>query len=336
MSEYIKLDKTNPDRLTLRKNIVASHPDIAIQAAPEARQAVRELYSWLTSIYLPRRFPTTFQISPCLTQLTNLAANRSSQLIPLTPPTEPREMLKTLGENIDQDFLILLKDEKTCQYKLRAYVTCFPSGFNTKEKFGMKLSEIHGPVPRYGEKLEKSMDRFFDRIEVGKLVGRVNVWLSIVQRRYDYWRSQVGNNNNFGTVHAIWDTSLWWPGPERRSRFRHQGCEYDFCMLNPVCLRYKSFILLQVHLRVENQTLHRLPETKALVFSFKTYLYPLKDVKEEENGKVAEDLAQAIEGLRAGSVPEMWHYKRGVVWGERVCEYLRSWHHFVVKWSKDQ
>jgi len=47
-------------------------------------------------------------------------------------------------------------------------------------------------------------------------------------------------------------------------------------------------------------------------------------VKEEENGKVAEDLAQAIEGLRAGSVPEMWHYKRGVVWGERVCEYLRS------------
>ena len=302
MSEYIKLDKTNPDRLTLRKNIVASHPDIAIQAAPEARQAVRELYSWLTSIYLPRRFPTTFQISPCLTQLTNLAANRSSQLIPLTPPTEPREMLKTLGENIDQDFRILLKDEKTCQYKLRAYVTCFPSGFNTKEKFGMKLSEIHGPVPRYGEKLEKSMDRFFDRIEVGKLVGRVNVWLSIVQRRYDYWRSQVGNNNNFGTVHAIWDTSLWWPGPERRSRFRHQGCEYDFCMLNPFafvishsyCCRFTSALKTRLYIVCQK---------RKLLFSLSKLTYIPSRMWRKK---------------RMEKWPRTWH-RQSKDWGQGVC-----------------
>lgn len=79
-----------------------------------------------------------------------------------------------------------------------------------------------------------------------------------------------------------------------------------------------------VHLRVEAQTLHRLPQTKALVFSFKTYLYPLSEIKEEEGGRVAEELAIAVEGLKNGSVPEMWTYKRGVVWGERVCEYLRS------------
>jgi hypothetical protein len=82
--------------------------------------------------------------------------------------------------------------------------------------------------------------------------------------------------------------------------------------------------LQQVHLRVEDQTLFRLPDTRALVFAFKTYLYSLEDVKQEEDGKVAEELAQAIEGLRKGSVPEMWHYKRGVVWGARVCKYLRK------------
>lgn len=67
--------------------------------------------------------------------------------------------------------------------------------------------------------------------------------------------------------------------------------------------------------------LHRLPETKALVFSFKTYLYPLKDIKEEGLG---EELAQAIDGLKEGSVPAMHFYKRGVVWGEAVKAYLKS------------
>jgi hypothetical protein len=67
--------------------------------------------------------------------------------------------------------------------------------------------------------------------------------------------------------------------------------------------------------------LHRLPETKALVFSFKTYLYPRSEIKEQGLG---EELAQAIDGLKEGSVPAMHFYKRGVVWGEAVKEYLRS------------
>jgi hypothetical protein len=67
--------------------------------------------------------------------------------------------------------------------------------------------------------------------------------------------------------------------------------------------------------------LHRLPQTKALVFSFKTYMYPLKDIKDEGLG---EELAQAIDGLKEGSVPAMHFYKRGVIWGKAVKEYLRS------------
>lgn len=166
--------------MALRKSIIASHPDIALQAAPEAIPAVNELYTWLTSTYLPTRYPNTYTLS-LQDSPSNLINNATGTFIPLTPPPDPREALELLGENIDQDFLILLKDNKSGQYSLQAYATCFPSGFNTKEKFGMRLSEIHGPVPRYGEKLEKSMDRFFDRLEVGKLVGRVNVCFPAVQ-----------------------------------------------------------------------------------------------------------------------------------------------------------
>jgi len=155
---------------------MASHPETTIQSSPLAISAVNEFYIWLTSTYLPTRYPTIFQFSSSQSppELINKATAPPS-ILPLSPPSDPREMLKLIGENIDQDFLILLKDEEIGEYKLQAYVTCFPSGFNTKEKLGLSLKNIHGPVPRYGEKLEKSMDRFFDRVEVGRLVGRVNV-----------------------------------------------------------------------------------------------------------------------------------------------------------------
>jgi hypothetical protein len=39
---------------------------------------------------------------------------------------------------------------------------------------------------------------------------------------------------------------------------------------------------------------------------------------------MGEELAQAIDGLREGSVPGMHFYKRGVVWGEAVKAFLRS------------
>ena len=47
----------------------------------------------------------------------------------------------------------------------------------------------------------------------------------------------------------------------------------------------------------------------------------LRDVKLEG---VGDELADAIDGLKSGNVPAMDIYKRGVVWGEAVKDYLRS------------
>lgn len=47
----------------------------------------------------------------------------------------------------------------------------------------------------------------------------------------------------------------------------------------------------------------------------------LRDIKLEGLG---DELADAIEGLQTGNVPEMNVYKRGAVWGEAAKEFLRS------------
>lgn len=77
----------------------------------------------------------------------------------------------------------------------------------------------------------------------------------------------------------------------------------------------------QVRLRVELQTLTRLPKTKAILFSFKTYMYPLKEIKDEGLGP---QVAEAIEGLKKGNAPGMWKYKGAVRWGKGVCDYLNA------------
>lgn len=54
----------------------------------------------------------------------------------------------------------------------------------------------------------------------------------------------------------------------------------------------------------------RLPgKTRAILFSFKTFMYPLPELREEGIGS---ELADAIEGLRAGNAPGMWVYKGAV------------------------
>ena len=52
-------------------------------------------------------------------------------------------------------------------------------------------------------------------------------------------------------------------------------------------------------------------------------MYPIRQIKEEEPEN-AEALAQAIDGLKDGSVPAMNDYKRGASWGEALKAYLRS------------
>lgn len=64
-----------------------------------------------------------------------------------------------------------------------------------------------------------------------------------------------------------------------------------------------------------------MPQTRAVLFSFKTYLYPIRQIKDEGLGP---ELAAAVEGLKAGNAPDTWTYKGAERWADRVSEYLRA------------
>jgi hypothetical protein len=301
------MDDTYLDRVQLRRETMDEHPESTRQCNIAAGPATLELYDWLVTTYLPHRFPMVYKTinTPEGRQLHNSATGSN---IPIRA-TSPMDALYILGENIDTDFLILLPSSKAADgspvYHLEAFVTCFPAGFSTREKCGNPLATIHAPVPGYASKLERSMDRFFAKLEVGKVVKRTNWSISTNDKLF----SEVGNH-----MYGDKDQSK----PVKNDRMLHT----DTPNIDVEIERQKEEVVVEdCRLRCERQTLHRLPETKALVFAFKTYMYKLDEIKEEGLGQV---LADAIDGLGLGSVPEIAFYKRGVVWGDKVKEYLVS------------
>ncbi|PVI06233.1 hypothetical protein DM02DRAFT_715372 [Periconia macrospinosa] len=293
-NDLLAMDKTYATRIRLRKQLIRDHHDEVLAWNPIITPAVFELYQYFISTYLPRRFPTVYTL-----QKNSLLNHVTSESLPLTP-SSTEDALQILGSNIDDDLLLLLPIEDGVdkgKYALQGFVTCFPSGFATREKLGLKLADIHGPVPGYASKLEKSMDRFFASLPVGKVVKRHNWGITTDDRLF------ATSGNHMSEAEHSDRTSG--PSPENGG-----GVEDD-----------SNVDLRQVFLRTERQTLHRLPETGAILFAFKTYQYGLEEVRDEGNG---EALAEAIEGLGTGNVPGMRVYKREVVWGEKVKAFLRG------------
>lgn len=297
-NELLLMDKNYHDRINHRRRILKEYPSIALRINKDTRirPAVSELYTFLTGTYLPSRFPTMFKLHHAAYEygseavLQNLVTGEILPTRATSAATPTSTLLATLGRHLDEDFLLLLPEEgvdkPAAKYILEAYVTCCPSGFNPANKLGKKLRDIHAPVPGYDVKLDGSMDRFFTKLEVGKYVKRANWSITLSEELF-----QPGS----GTNHArVGDELEEFKGP-----------------LDPE----KTFV------RCERQTLHRLPRSEALVFAFKTYMYPIRQIKEEGLG---EELATAIDGLKGGNVPEMYIYKRGVEWGAAVKKYLRS------------
>ncbi|KAK4862164.1 hypothetical protein LT330_003302 [Penicillium expansum] len=297
-SELIPMDKTYKSRLALRKSVLEQHHDVVVainndqtpEEDPRIRPAISELYNFVLGTYLPTRYPSMFKLNAESSIFHNLVTGATWPTT-LSPTTPAIQALEILSQTVDEDFLILLPEllsdsEEQPKYVLQAYASCFPAGFNTRKKLGLRMVDIHTPVPRYQEKIGRSMDRFFARLAVGKFVKRVNWSITI----------DTGLFAAFSGTHAVVGK-------------------------NEEAIELGKLNVDQTVLRCERQTLHRLPVSKALVFTIHTYVYPVRQIKDEGSG---EDLANAVDGLKRGNVPEMHNYKKGDVWGEALKDFLRA------------
>jgi len=180
-----------------------------------------------------------------------------------------------------QDDLLILQRDQE-GWRLTAASLCFPSSWLLSEKIGKVLADIHAPVPGFGPGTRQA---------------------EVMARMFDAMRPETPmirwNFSLYG------DDRLFHPdasGPEER-RFG-DGERAD-----------------PVFLRVERQTLRKLPETGAIVFSIRISVDPLERLEAHADAaQIAGSLIAQIEAL----TPEQLAYKGLTREKDRVVERLGS------------
>lgn len=165
LSDWIQIDKHYKDRIDLRCSLLQSNRDQVLRALPRAHETIRKLYIFLIQNYLPVRYSDMFKIVSGIDGRGSFLLNLVTlDRIPFDPPTDAKSMLEAIGRQIEEDFIILQRDQASKEFKVTAFIACFPNGFDWAQKFGMNMSQIHVPVPDYDVKLKKSMNRYLDRL----------------------------------------------------------------------------------------------------------------------------------------------------------------------------
>ncbi|KAI9789367.1 MAG: hypothetical protein M1833_002426 [Piccolia ochrophora] len=150
--------------------------------------------------------------------------------------------LHVLLDNVPEDFAIMLRDPTNGFYYFRAGIICSALGWNVESKIGLQLHQIHAPIPDYKEKMQFSMDRYFSKLPTDRPIQRGS------------WGLEV-------------DTPLYMPPGDPHEAHRS--------------VQQPELELSRIHLRVDWQTLRRLPLSAAIVFNFKALFTPITEFADE-------------------------------------------------------
>lgn len=174
---------------------------------------------------------------------------------------------------------LVLMEKGEGGWAVSAISLCEPSFFSVPDVLGRALEEIHQPVNGFSERFLSRVVRIFDGLRPGLILERRN------------W-SVANSDQGF------------MPDP---APMRARIVEID-----PHAAGRELFV------RVERQTLRRLPHTGGALFTIRVWLHPLDDLADEP-----ERLAAFAQAWRTAT-PEFRAYKRLALYDELVEAFLRG------------
>jgi dimethylamine monooxygenase subunit A len=197
-----------------------------------------------------------------------------------TNETHPLDLAARL---VQEDLIIMLPPKSNKKHIskgwwLAAGSVSFPSRWSLKEKFGLPMDIIHAPVPFYKEQIQDTVDTFFNAMPYDEIYARRN------------W--------------SLYDNST----------LRHDGSKQSSDMIKKSITSSNAGDRLW--LRVERQTLRKLKETGAILFTIRIHLRQLKHVVSFDG--IADRLSKALLALP----PEMHEYKETSSFADSTQAYL--------------
>ncbi|WP_322416163.1 heme-dependent oxidative N-demethylase family protein [Mesorhizobium huakuii] len=164
---------------------------------------------------------------------------------------------------VQEDLILMRRDDSG--WRLAAGSLCFPSSWSLTEKFGKPLQQIHEPVPGFGPGTRPAelINRMFDGLQ-GQAVERFN------------WSIQADN----ALYHPLSNVERIDRATNRPTRFPDGD------------VRAHAFI------RVERQTLRKLPASRDILFTIRIHLDPLAVLERHpDRATLALSFAAQLEAL---------------------------------------
>ncbi len=156
--------------------------------------------------------------------------------------------------------LCVMEADPTGAYRLTAGAVGFPTDWDMRGKLGLNLLAMHAPIHGYSEQLSAGVERFFAKLKPGAIYGRAN-WFIVANADWRYL-----------------------PADDPAMRFAHVTTANAGASL---------------FIRCERQTLRRLPQTGAVLFTIGVAVSPLADLSHAVVGQLAAGVAAMSEGEHA-------------------------------------
>ncbi|EDL50017.1 DUF3445 domain-containing protein [Erythrobacter sp. SD-21] len=164
--------------------------------------------------------------------------------------------LPEAARNHHEDMCLLTLRPDEDQYRLVGAAVAWPSDWTPADKIGLPLRALHAPIQGYEEQLASGVDHFMARLKPGAIYGRCNWFIAATGER----------------------------------RWVAEPAEKAFAQVTPENAGETLFV------RSERQTLRRLPETGAILFTIGIYVSPLGDLSQDNQQRLARAVASLLEG----------------------------------------
>lgn len=234
---WIEVDDHLLPYLAEKHRLYADIPERVFVEEDGTRDAQCEVLDLLVE-HLPTHFPQTHRRTGEGIELVGADGNSGSGIGAGGFNDAPLVAASLL---VQEDLILMRRGESG--WRLVAGSLCFPSSWSLTEKFGRPLQEIHAPVPGFGPGTRPAelINRMFDGLQ-GQAVERYN------------WSIQSDN----ALYHPLSDVQRIDRATNRPSRFPDGD------------INAHAFI------RVERQTLRKLPKSRDILFTIRIHLDPLR------------------------------------------------------------
>lgn len=255
---WIEVDEHLKPYLAEKRRLYATMPDKVFVEEAGTRDAQREVLEMLGP-HLTAKFPETYRRTAAGIEVIDAADNLAGS----TTASFSDAPLVAASLLVQEDLILMRRDDSG--WRLAAGSLCFPSSWSLTEKFGRPLQQIHAPVPGFGPGTRSAdlINRMFDGLQ-GQAVERYN------------WSIQA-------------DDALYHPlsNVERIDRATNRPTRFPDGDVNA-----HAFI------RVERQTLRKLPVSRDILFTIRIHLDPLKVLaRHPDRATLAASFAAQLQAL---------------------------------------